>query len=246
MKLLTVVFNFILLCSVYVMFVVGWLAFDKMTNYLPFLSSARISLYFLFVLGVCGIVVNVYCLVAIFIKRTIPNYVFVGILSALVLLQLVLALVLLVSSFSLAGSLHATLEHSILNQYQYENNSNNSARIQPLDVLQIEQDCCGAASFRDWADSSWFRAANNESSSLKYFVPPSCCIAPQFNCGYNTNINNIKYAFATSSAILSIFCHSIYSMYLLSTNYSTEIHKILVLVFSYPCRIFVQMSYFRV
>ena len=67
------------------MFVVGWLAIDKMTNYLPFLSSARISLYVLLVLGVCGVVVNVYCLVAIFIKRTIPNYVSVGILSALVL-----------------------------------------------------------------------------------------------------------------------------------------------------------------
>ena len=178
-------------------------------------------------LGVCGIVVNVYCLVAIFIKRTIPNYVSAGVLSALVFLQLVLALVLLVSSFSLSGTLHATLEHSILNEYQYENNSNNSARIQPLDVLQIEQDCCGAASFRDWADSSWFRAANNESSSLKYFVPPSCCIAPQLNCGYNTNINNIKYAFATSFAVLSIFCHSIYVSFIHKLLKST---KILVLV----------------
>lgn len=192
-SLLLIVLLLALVCAIF-LFVVGWLAIDKLTYYIPFLPSApqRVSLHALLVLGVGGLVVNVYCFVAIFIKHTAPNYVAAVLLGVLVLLQLLLALFLLVSSFTLAGPLHTSLEYSMRHQYFHENNTNNSARIQLIDILQIEQDCCGAASFHDWADSVWFRGANNGSDTRNYSVPPSCCISPQFNCGYNTNVNNIK------------------------------------------------------
>ena len=50
-----------------------------------------------------------------------------------------------------------------------------------------QYECCGAASYLDWADSAWF------ASQLVAKVPDSCCKSPGPGCGARDHPSNIHY-----------------------------------------------------
>ena len=50
-----------------------------------------------------------------------------------------------------------------------------------------QYECCGAASYLDWADSAW------SASQLVAKVPDSCCKSPGPGCGARDHPSNIHY-----------------------------------------------------
>lgn len=133
---------------------------------------------YLIIVGIVGVIITSLAIAATYQENLFVLKLYNIVLVFLTIMGLVTGVTFLIFSGKITSTITEKLQSKYITLY-YEDQFYKNV----FDSLQGKYSCCGITDYKDWNGNPYHNCTSSSQSSLKCFVPSSCCI------GYTTTTN---------------------------------------------------------